>query len=212
MAKRNAKRTGRRKTAAGSRRGKTTTRLRAKRARGQRRAPATAKKKARTRGKKKGASSKPRRAASTRPTPRHAKTTRRATPRRKSPRLDRERRRLEEIVPTPPSSLNLDRRGSAVRTGRAELAETLLEHGTGAIVVAGGDPDVNLETAFFSGDEAPGGDNQTPDQDIVDNIGRALGIEYQDQEELKSSDKIIERDRHRWELDPASSEDYKERK
>ena len=63
-----------------------------------------------------------------------------------------------------------------------------------------------------SGDEAPGGDNPTPDQEVVDDIGKALGIEYQDNEELRSGDKLVDRDRRRWELDPASSEDYKERK
>ena len=78
--------------------------------------------------------------------------------------------------------------------------------------VTTGDPDVNVDNAYFSGDEAPGGDNPTPDQDIVDDIGRALGVEYADNEELKSGDKLTERDKHRWELDPASAEDYKERK
>ena len=71
--------------------------------------------------------------------------------------------------------------------------------------------DVDVEDAYFTGDEAPGGDNSTPDQDIVDDIGKALGVEYQDNEELKGADKVEERDRKRWELDPASSEDYKER-
>ena len=61
-------------------------------------------------------------------------------------------------------------------------------------------------------DEAPGGDNPTPDQDVVDDIGKAIGVQYQDNEELRASDKVVERDRHRWELDPASSEDYKDRK
>ena len=61
------------------------------------------------------------------------------------------------------------------------------------------------------GDEAPGGDNLTPDQDIVDDIGKALGVEDQDNEELKGADKITERDKHRWELDPALSDDYKDR-
>ena len=59
--------------------------------------------------------------------------------------------------------------------------------------------------------EAPGGDNPTPDQDRVDDIGKALGVQYEDNEELKASDKIAERDRKRWELDPASSDDYKDR-
>jgi hypothetical protein len=130
----------------------------------------------------------------------------------KAARLDRVRRTLDETVQTPPSSLNMDRHGSAARTGRAELAESRQEHRGMSPAITGGDVDVDLENAYFSGDEAPGGDNPTPDQEVVDDIGKALGVEYQDDEELKASDKVTERDRHRWELDPASSEDYKERK
>ena len=74
-----------------------------------------------------------------------------------------------------------------------------------------GDVDADWESASSVGDEAPGGDNPTPDQDVVDDIGKAVGVEYEDNEELKSEEKIIKRDRHRWELDPASSEDYNER-
>ena len=132
----------------------------------------------------------------------------RATP----PTLDRARRTLEETVPTPPSSLNMRREGSAARTGRAELAERLREHGSITPAIAGGDIDADWESAYFSGDEAPGGDNPTPDQDVVDDIGAALGVKYDDNEELKAADKVVERDKHRWELDPASSEDYKDRK
>jgi len=127
-------------------------------------------------------------------------------------RLDRARRTLEDIVPTPPSSLNMNRRGSAARTGRAEMAESRLEHRGMSPSITGGDVDVDVENAYFSGDEAPGGDNPTPDQDVVDDIGKALGVEYADNEELKAADKVVERDKHRWELDPASSEDYKDRK
>lgn len=133
------------------------------------------------------------------------------TSRTKAPRLDRARRQLEETVPTPPSSLDMDRHGSAARTGRAELAEQLQEHPGITPAIAGGDVDADWESAYYTGDEAPGGDNPTPDQEVVDDIGRSLGVEYQDNEELKSSDKVAERDKHRWELDPASSEDYKER-
>jgi hypothetical protein len=135
-----------------------------------------------------------------------------AAPRAKSPRLDRDRRTLDdETVPTPPSSLDMDRRGSAARTGRAEIAESLADHASMSPAITGGDVDADVESAYFSGDEAPGGDNPTPDQDIVDDIGRALGVEYQDNEELRASDKVAERDRKRWELDPASAEDYRER-
>ena len=106
----------------------------------------------------------------------------------------------------------MNRRGSAARTGRAEIAEARLRHAGMTPAITGGDVDADLETAYFSGDEAPGGDNPTPDQDIVDEIGKAIGIEYQDNEELKGSDKVVQRDKHRWEMDPASSEDYKDRK
>jgi hypothetical protein len=131
---------------------------------------------------------------------------------KKVPRLERARRILDETVPTPPSSLNMNRHGSAVRTGRAEMAETLEQHRNMSPDIAGGDVDVDVEDAYFTGEEAPGGDNPTPDQDVVDDIGKALGVHYEDNEELRSSDKVVERDKHRWELDPASSEDYKDRK
>jgi hypothetical protein len=130
----------------------------------------------------------------------------------KRPQLDRVRRTLDEVLPTPPSSLDLDQRGSAARSGRAELENNRRKLGRGMSEgLTGGDVDADFENAYFSGDEAPGGDNPTPDQEVVDDIGKALGVEYNDNEELKSSDKVIERDRHRWELDPASSEDYKDR-
>jgi hypothetical protein len=78
--------------------------------------------------------------------------------------------------------------------------------------ITGGDVDADFENAYFSGDEAPGGDNPTPDQEVVDDIGSALGVSYHDNEELRSSEKLAERDKRRWELDPASAEDYKDRK
>jgi hypothetical protein len=121
------------------------------------------------------------------------------------------RREIEGGVPTPPSSLDMNRHGSAARTGRAEIAEERADHANMTPAITGGDVDADVENAYFSGDEAPGGDNPTPDQDIVDDIGRALGVEYQDNEELRASDKVADRDRHRWELDPASAEDYKDR-
>ena len=92
------------------------------------------------------------------------------------------------------------------------MAERRGDHASMGQSLAAGDLDVNIENAYFTGDESPGGDNSTPDQDVVDEIGRAVGVEYNDDEELKASDKVASRDKHRWELDPASSEDYRERK
>lgn len=133
---------------------------------------------------------------------------------RQAPDLDRSRkqlRELEETVTGPPSSLDMDRNASAARSGRRHLQDAIEEHNETSPAMTGGDVDANWEDAYAVGDEAPGGDNPTPDQDRVDDIGKALGVTYEDNEELKASDKIAERDRHRWELDPASSDDYKER-
>ncbi len=104
----------------------------------------------------------------------------------------------------------MDREASAARSGRHELWEARRDHTESSPELTGGDVDADWEDAYAVGDEAPGGDNPTPDQDRVDDIGKALGVVYQDNEELKGSDKIAERDRKRWELDPASSEDYRE--
>jgi hypothetical protein len=133
---------------------------------------------------------------------------------RKAPSLDRERRivRDDDIVPTPPSSLDMDRSASAARSGRRALHERLKEHTETSPAITGGDIDADWESeSTVVGDEAPGGDNPTPDQDIVDDIGKAVGVQYEDNEELKGETKITERDRKRWELDPASSEDYNDR-
>jgi hypothetical protein len=134
-------------------------------------------------------------------------------PARPAPGLNRERRiaRDEDIVQTPPSSLDFDRSASAARSGRRELRERYDEHTETSPALTGGDVDADWESAYSVGDEAPGGDNPTPDQDLVDDIGRAVGVEYQDNEELKGEAKIAKRDRNRWELDPASSDDWDER-
>ena len=149
------------------------------------------------------------------PTKRSTGTPAGAGSSRRVPALDRARRQLRELdetVPSPPSSLDpVLRHPSAAATGRLKLAEARAEHTETSPALTGGDVDASWEDAYAVGDEAPGGDNPTPDQDRVDDIGKALGVEYQDNEELKGADKIIERDRHRWEYDPASSEDYKDR-
>lgn len=77
--------------------------------------------------------------------------------------------------------------------------------------LAGGDVDA-AATETGSGEEAVGGSSPTPDQDNVDEIGEALGVSYQPDEPLHTTEKIERRDDDRWELNPASSEDFAERK
>jgi hypothetical protein len=99
---------------------------------------------------------------------------------------------------------------SSARTGREELLQHIKEHNETSPAITAGDVDADWQLAYSSGDEAPGGDNPTPDQDVVDEIGEALGVNYDDGEELKGAAKIEDRDKHRWELDPASKDDFED--
>jgi hypothetical protein len=126
----------------------------------------------------------------------------------KKPNLDRPRKTVADL-PGVPSSLGAGVGGaSAARSGRAELRDKISKHTSTGPALTAGDVDADWEAAESIGDEAPGGDNPTPDQDVVDDIGRALGVEYDDDEELQGGDEIAGRDRHRWELDPDSKDDF----
>ena len=52
---------------------------------------------------------------------------------------------------------------------------------------------------------------ENDEADVVDEIGKVMGLTYEDDEPLRTGAKEEERDEHRWELDPASSDDYGER-
>jgi hypothetical protein len=91
--------------------------------------------------------------------------------------------------------------------GREELEEELEEHHSVSPDLSGGDLDASWQTANVAGEETVGGTAPTPDQDIVDNLGAAAGLTYEDDEPLNSDKKVLDRDRHRWELDPASAND-----
>jgi hypothetical protein len=77
-------------------------------------------------------------------------------------------------------------------------------------VLSGGDLDAAWDQAAV-GDETVGGSSPTPDQDVVDEIGEALGVPAGEGEPLRTTEKLEERDRNRWELNPASSEDFQMR-
>jgi hypothetical protein len=87
--------------------------------------------------------------------------------------------------------------------GRKELQEKLEEHHSKSPELSGGDLDADWQSTDVAGEEAVGGTAPTPDQDRVDELGQALGVTYEDDEPL-GGEKIRERDRNRWELDPES--------
>ena len=124
--------------------------------------------------------------------------------------LNRIRRQLaeEERMGAAAAARQDDHLNAQAVSGRGALRAELSRHTDGGPALTAGDVDARWQDAYAVGDEAPGGDNPTPDQDRVDDIGKALGIQYQDGQELQGGEEVLERDRHRWEYDPASSEDW----
>jgi hypothetical protein len=92
-------------------------------------------------------------------------------------------------------------------TNKNALNEDLEERTHQAPKLSGGDVDAAWDYSDQSGEESVGGSVPTPDQDVVDELGEALGIEYADDEELDTAEKLGERDLNRWELNPASAQD-----
>lgn len=95
--------------------------------------------------------------------------------------------------------------------GARELKERLRTNTSTSPALSGGDIDAAWDMAESGGEETAAGSNSTPDQNVVEEIGAALGVTYREDEELNVGLKERERDRHRWELDPASADDYYER-
>ena len=103
----------------------------------------------------------------------------------------------EEQLQGPPAretTLMRDDRGRAAEAHRREY------HNETSPRLTGGDPDADWERADHVGEEAVGGTVATPDQNVVDELGGALGVPRSPDEEVRTSGEILEgRDRHRWE-------------
>jgi len=66
-----------------------------------------------------------------------------------------------------------------------------------------GDPDDDGLANEYVGEDVPGGSTPTPDQCNVDEIGRAYGLQDEDNGTLRTSSEVLEqRDRRRFELRP----------
>jgi len=61
------------------------------------------------------------------------------------------------------------------------------------------------------GDETGDHSSPRPDENVVEEIGEEVGVTFEAGEPLRPIEKVGDRDRERWELDPASSEDYEQR-
>jgi len=95
-----------------------------------------------------------------------------------------------------------------VEAGTKQLADRFQNNQGTDPTLSGGDIDARWEDAESGGDETVGGSTATPGQNDLDKMGKAVGVTYGDTEELRIREKRGSRDKNRWELDPASSEDY----
>ena len=107
------------------------------------------------------------------------------------------------------------RRGVEDRGEVVALARELVGHAETSPTLTGGDVDADWRSACSTGEEAVGGSVATPDQDVVDELGRALGVEQGADAPVRSSEEILrERDRWYWHLerDAADSEEGRPRR
>jgi hypothetical protein len=84
------------------------------------------------------------------------------------------------------------------------LAQRLRNNTAASPADAGGDLDADWEGVSESGSESFAGDNPTPDQSMVEENARAIGVSFEDNEELDFLEKIEKRDRNRYELEEQS--------
>jgi hypothetical protein len=85
-----------------------------------------------------------------------------------------------------------------------QLAQRLRNNTAASPADAGGDLDASWENANNSGEESVSGDHALPDQSDVEENAHAVGVNFEDNEELDVIEKIERRDRQRFELDPRS--------
>ena len=118
----------------------------------------------------------------------------------------------EQIAPLPNYDLSDPDAETLARENLAEIGaqrtkQNLEQHNSTGPALTGGDLDADWQGAEAVGDEAVGGHAPTPDQNVVDDLGRAVGFDAEDGEELHTfEERTARRDHHRWELNRRSAD------
>jgi len=80
-----------------------------------------------------------------------------------------------------------------------EAEREAAQHTSTSPKLSGGDVDADRQRAESDGEETVGGTVATPDQSVVDELGEALGVPRAPDEEVRTSEEILEgRDAYRW--------------
>ena len=109
-----------------------------------------------------------------------------------------------EFVPDPEIEEFMELEISRAPKDSELLAHRLRNNTAASPKDAGGDLDANWEDVNESGSETVAGDNPTPDQSLVEENASAIGVSFEDNEELEFVEKIEKRDRNRYELEENS--------
>jgi len=109
-----------------------------------------------------------------------------------------------DYIPDPEIEEFMEQEISRAPKDPEQLAQRLRNNTAASPRDSGGDLDADWEDVNDSGSETAAGDNPTPDQSLVEENASAMGISYEDNEELEFIDKIERRDRDRYELDENS--------
>jgi Family of unknown function (DUF6335) len=109
-----------------------------------------------------------------------------------------------EFVPDPEIEEFMELEISRAPKDSELLAHRLRNNTAASPKDAGGDLDANWEEVSDSGSETVAGDNPTPDQSLVEENAKAMGVSFEDNKELDFLEKIEKRDRDRYELEERS--------
>ena len=109
-----------------------------------------------------------------------------------------------EFVPDPEIEALMEEEIAHAPKDPELLAQRLHNNTAASPQDAGGDLDADWEDVNESGSETFAGDSPTPDQSNVEENAHAIGVNFEDNEELDFLDKIERRDRDRYELEEQS--------
>ena len=88
------------------------------------------------------------------------------------------------------------------------LAQRLRNNNAASPSDAGGDLDASWGDVNDSGTESVGGDNPTPDQSDVEENAHAVGVNFEDNQELDLHEQLERPYLRRFDLDPRSKTEY----
>jgi hypothetical protein len=109
-----------------------------------------------------------------------------------------------DVVPDPEIEEFMEEEIARAPKDPNQLAQRLRNNTAASPGDSGGDPDASWEDVNDSGEESASGDNPTPDQSDVEENAHAIGVNFEDNQELDFAEQLERRDRDRFELDPRS--------